>query len=260
MPGRLDAKTAIVTGAGSGLGRATAELFAGEGARVVCADIDGSAADAVAQGIANAGGQAVGVDTDVCSVEDTERMARTTLDAFGSIDVLYANAGIGGPGTAADTDLEFWRKVIDVNLTGVWLSTRAVLPAMRRQTSGSILLQGSVAGLVGHWGGAPYAAAKGGVIALARQMTADYAREGLRINVICPGTIPTPLVRRYYEERAQAAGSDAESDLDKTAQRYPIGRLATVEEVANLAVFLASDEASYITGTTSVVDGGLTAV
>ena len=150
--------------------------------------------------------------------------------------------------------------MIDINLTGAWLSARSVLPAMRAQRRGSIVLTGSVAGLVGFPAGAAYAAAKGGVIALARQMTADYAPDGVRVNALCPGTVMTPLVERLYAARAEQEGADADALIEQTTNRYPLRRFGAVDEVVNAALFLLSDESSFVAGTASVVDGGLVAV
>lgn len=260
MADRLVDKVAIVTGAGSGIGRAAASRFATEGAAVVCADVkDGqTTADAIKAG----GGRAVGLDVDVTVADDTERMAATALEEFGRIDALYANAGIAGTGTALDCTPEMWDRVMAVNLTGVWLSMRAVLPDMTDRGSGSIINQASIGGLVGVPGIAPYAAAKAGVIGLTRQAAIDFGGANVRINAIAPGTAPTPLVTETYEQRAGITGKadpDPDAALQRAAQRYPLNRLGTVDEIANIALFLASDEASFVTGSVYVVDGGMTA-
>jgi NAD(P)-dependent dehydrogenase (short-subunit alcohol dehydrogenase family) len=179
------------------------------------------------------------------------------IDAVGPVDVLYANAGIPGEGRAHELSLEDWNRVIAVNLTGVFLSARAVLPGMLERRAGAILLQSSVAGLAGVRNLPAYAAAKGGVAALARQMAADYAEFGIRVNAICPGTVRTPLVEEVFRRRF---GDEAEAELDRRDRDYPAGRLGHVEDIANLALFLASDEAAWITGAVYPVDGGATAV
>jgi NAD(P)-dependent dehydrogenase (short-subunit alcohol dehydrogenase family) len=246
---RLASKCAVITGAGSGIGRAAALQFAREGASVVLCDLDAQAAEAVA---AEAGG--VGIGADVTSQTDMERVAQTALDTFGRIDALYANAGIAGGGSAHSLEQRDWDRVIAVNLTGVWLSMRAVLPAMIDAGSGSIITQASTGGLVGVPGIASYSAAKGGVIALTRQVAVEYGRNGIRANTICPGTVLTPLVEQTLSER----GLDDAAMLD-AARGYPLKRLGTVDEIASLALYLASDEAAWITGGTFTADGGYTA-
>jgi NAD(P)-dependent dehydrogenase (short-subunit alcohol dehydrogenase family) len=259
VSGRLADKTTVVTGAGAGLGRAASRLFAAEGATVVCADRDERAAASIAEAIVRDGGRALALGTDVTSPADVEEMRDATLARFGHIDGLYANAGILGVGTATEVDPVHWAQVLAVNLTGVWLSARAVLPAMEERGRGAIVTQGSVAGMVGHRAVAAYAASKGGVIALTRQMAVDYAPAGIRVNAVCPGTVRTQLVEDLYAKRAAERHTDAEEDLARTAGRYPLARLGTVDEVVPVALFLLSDEASWITGAVYTVDGGMTA-
>jgi NAD(P)-dependent dehydrogenase (short-subunit alcohol dehydrogenase family) len=262
MTTRLAGKVAIVTGAGSGLGQASALRFAREGARVVCADVDAAAAARVADEIVSGGGAAIGIAVDVTDGADVQRMTDEALGAFGGIDVLFANAGIAGVGSVTTTTRETWDRVIAVNLTGVWLCNKAVVPAMQARGGGSVINQASIGGLVGFSGIAPYAAAKAGVIGLTRQAAIEYAAAGIRFNAICPGTIVTPLVVRTYEERggiAIGSGQTLDEAMQANAARYPMKRLGTPEDVANMAVFLASDEAAWITGATFAVDGGYTA-
>lgn len=260
MPGRLTGKVAIITGAGSGIGAATAKRYANEGAAVVCADLKG--ADQTAEAIASGGGRGLAVEVDVSSLEDTERLSRETVEAFGTIDILYANAGIAGVGTAMDCTPEVWDRVIAVNLTGVWLSMRAVLPTMVEHASGSIINQASVGGIVGVPGISPYAAAKAGVIGLTKQAAVDFGKDNIRINAIAPGTAPTPLVTETYRVRAGAADASSEEvdeAIQRNVDRFPLRRLGTVDDIANLALFLGSDEAGWITGSVYTVDGGMTA-
>ena len=261
MTERLVGKRTIVTGAGSGIGQEAARLFAAEGAQVLCADIDGSRAEATAAAIGDA---AVGLRVDVSSPEDCAAMVERAVEAFGGLDVVYANAGIAGSGRAGDLATEDWDRVIAVNLTGVWLSIRDAIPHLIAAGGGSLVLQASVGGVIGVPGIAPYAAAKAGVIGLAKQMAVDYGPDNIRVNAICPGTVPTPLVRATYERQGGFAavadvGPDAGIDemIAAAAVRNPIGRLGTTVDIANLALYLASDESSWVTGTAITIDGGM---
>jgi NAD(P)-dependent dehydrogenase (short-subunit alcohol dehydrogenase family) len=249
--GRLEGKVAVITGGASGLGEATAKRFAKEGARVVVADLDAGAAAAVAEQL---DGEAIGVAVDVGDVAQTEAMAAAAIDAFGGIDIVFANAGIPGEGSAHDMDPAVWERVIRVDLTGVYLSVRAALPSMMQRGGGSAILTASTAGISGLPSLAPYSAAKAGVVGLARQLAIDYAQHGIRANAICPGTIVTPLVRAAYAQR----GGDIEERIAARAADVPLGRMGDPTDVANLALFLASDESGWITGQVHVVDGGVT--
>ena len=261
MTGRLADKVAIVTGAGSGIGETAAQLFAAEGARVMCADINGDAAAATAEGIGDA---ARAVRVDVADPGQAENMVAETVAAFGGVDAVYANAGVAGPGRAGDVEFDDWNRVLAINLTGVWLSTKYALPHMIAAGGGSLVLQSSVGGVIGVPEIASYAAAKGGVIALAKQMAVDYGPDGIRVNAICPGTVPTPLVRDTYEKRGgfsatASASADASIDelIDASKVRHPIGRVGTTDEIAQLALHLASDESSWTTGAVITIDGGM---
>jgi NAD(P)-dependent dehydrogenase (short-subunit alcohol dehydrogenase family) len=257
--GRLAGKCAVITGAGSGIGRATCLLFAREGAAVVAADLDGGSVTELAGEIENGGGRAVGVRVDVTDEGSLDTMVRTAVDRYGTVDVLFANAGIDGSGRVHDTAPADWARVLGVNLTGVWLSMRAVLPVMMKAGSGAIVTQSSTAGLVGVPRIAAYAAAKGGVIALTRQAAVDYGPLGIRVNAICPGTVQTPLVERTLENQGLLSAEGAEAVLDRAAARYPLKRLGHVDEIARTALFLASDDASWITGAVVAADGGYSA-
>lgn len=263
MGTRLADKVAIVTGGASGIGEASCLRFAEEGAAVVVADRDGDGARRVAEAIEGRAGRAVGVEVDVTSEVDVAAMA-DAASAFGPVNVLYANAGIPGSGRAGDLTIEAWQRVIDVNLTGVWLSARAVLAQMIANGGGSIINQASVGGLVGVGGIAAYAAAKAGVIGLTRQMAVDYGSDNVRVNAVCPGTVPTPLVRRTYDEGGGFASAfsdlpDFDTMMERSRARFPLGRIGSVDNIANIAVYLASDESSWTTGTAIPVDGGMTA-
>lgn len=259
--GRLEGKVAIVTGAGAGIGRAAATRFAAEGARVACADVAPGHAEETAAAIAANGGTAFGAGVDVQDSAQLDELVARARDELGGLHVLYANAGVGGVGTAIDTDEAEWHRVLGVNLTGVWLSCRAVLPHLVAAGGGSIVTQASIGGLRGVPAVAAYAAAKAGVIGLTRQMALDFGPSGVRVNAIAPGTVPTQLVQDIW---ASGAGLVSAPNLDeqvaKAAALYPLRRVGTPDDIANLALFLASDESSWVTGAVYVVDGGKTAV
>lgn len=261
MSARLSEKVAIVTGAGSGIGAAAATRFALEGASVVCADVAADRAEGTAAQIRDSGGMAIAAGVDVASSEQVSALVDRTVAQYGRIDVLYANAGVGGVGTAADTSEDEWQRVIGVNLTGVWLCCKYVLPHMVAAGSGSIVNQASIGGLRGVPAVAAYAAAKAGVIGLTRQMALDYGPAGVRVNAIAPGTVPTQLVQGIWASGAGLVAADSlDEQVSRAAALYPLRRVGTPEDIANLALFLASDEASWVTGAIYVVDGGKTAV
>lgn len=260
-PAPLAGKVAVVTGGGAGIGRATARAFAAAGARVAVADIVEADAKRVALDVEESGGTAIGVGTDVSDETSVGHMVARVLAEFGPVDVLYANAGVSGTGTAHETSLRDWQRTLDVNLTGAWLSARAVLPGMLEQGSGVILLQASVSGLVGFGRTASYSASKGALIALARQMAVDYARQGIRVNALCPGFVPTQLSlgTDYDPDDPAAQSHEADPVAERFLRRVPMRRLGTPEDVARFAVFLASDAAAWVTGSVHPVDGGMSA-
>jgi NAD(P)-dependent dehydrogenase (short-subunit alcohol dehydrogenase family) len=250
---RLDGKVALITGAGNGMGRAAAELFAREGARIVVVDFDDELGASTVATIEAAGGEAAFVKVDVASAADTEAMARFAMERFGGLHVLYNNAGIfpADDGGATETPESTWERVMDVNLKGVWLGCKYGIPAMLESGGGSII---NVASFVALMGAATaqiaYTSSKGGVLAMTREMAVEYARQGIRANALCPGPIQTPLLEELL------------SDPERRARRMvhiPMGRLGRAEELAKAALFLASDDASFMTGAALVVDGGITA-
>jgi len=250
--GKLDGKVAVVTGAASGIGRATANLFASEGAKVVLADWDERQGSRVADELREAGHDAVFVRVDVSRPEDVEGMISTAVERYARLDVLFNNAGIEGEqAPTADCTLENWERVINVNLKGVFLGMKYGIPAMLKGGGGAIINNASVAGIVGFAGIPAYCASKGGVIQLTKAAALEYAKQGIRVNVICPGVIWTPMVERFT----------AQSDETRKALESlePVGRFGTPEEVARLALFLASDDSAFCTGAPFIVDGGFVA-
>lgn len=252
--GRLAGKVAIITGGASGLGLTSAQRFAQEGAHVVCVDLDAASAESVAKTLAT---ESIGIGADVTDPVAMESAAANALERFGRIDALFANAGIPGEGSAHSLPIEAWHKVISINLDGVFFSVRAVLPAMLEQRSGSLILQSSTAGLTGMANLISYSAAKAGVIGMTRQLAIEYAPMGIRCNAISPGTIVTPLVEEAYRQRF--GPEEAAAGLDRRAQDYPMKRLGKPEDIANYAVYLASDESNWTTGTVLPIDGGISA-
>ena len=257
---RLAQKVALVTGGGSGIGRATAELFAREGARVVVADLSAESARQTVDRIDSAGGRAVSTAGDVSRTEDAEAMVATAVDSFGGLDVLVNSAGVS-PRNAAGPDAgddEIWEKVLAVNLTGGYLVSKFAVPQMLERGGGSIINLASIIGVVGYpleipsvlGPFNPYPPSKGGVVQLTRQMATTLAPDGIRVNCICPGYVESNLITKLIEDPVMHR---------KLIDRHPIGRLGRPEEIAFAALFLASDESSFVTGAPMMVDGGYTA-
>jgi NAD(P)-dependent dehydrogenase (short-subunit alcohol dehydrogenase family) len=253
MSGRLTDKVSLITGAGSGIGRASALLFAAEGSRVAVADIDRGAASETARLIGDAGGVAADFGVDVTDPADGERLAGAVMERFGAIDVLFNNAGIAGVGVLHETSVELWDRVMAVNVRGVFLVARAVLPSMIAAGRGSIINMSSTIAEIGLANRASYAASKGAVLALTRQMQADYAMHGIRVNALLPGTIHTPFVDRYLAE----SYDDPVAGLEVLKKRQLTGDLGRPEDVAAAALFLASDESRFVLGSGMFVDGGV---
>jgi len=253
MMDRLQGKVAVITGAGSGMGRATALRFAQEGAAVFVADIDEGSGPAAVEVISAGGGRAEFMQTDVASSEDVRRLLAAAVERFGGLDILFNNAGIVGESARlADQSEENWQRVLGVNLTGVYLGMRHAIPAMLERGGGSIISTASVAGMVGWAGAAAYSASKAAVINLTRTAAIEYARWNIRVNCICPGVIHTPLLEGIY------GGSIAGAE-ERLLRMQPMPRLGTPDDIAAMALYLASDESAFVTGAAMVVDGGYTA-
>jgi 2-keto-3-deoxy-L-fuconate dehydrogenase len=248
---RLEGKTAIITGAGKGIGRATACLFAHEGAQIAVADIDDDAARDTVRQVRDAGGTAIYTIGDVGIASDAARMVTDAIDAFHQIDILINNAAVMAHGSVHEISEEAWDNIIRVDLKSVFLMSRCVLPHMLARHSGSIVNVSSGAGMAGWYGQAAYDAAKGGVVNLTRQMALDYAAQGVRVNCLVPAIIDTDQLRG-----AVAKLPDPDAEVERLRSRVPLGRLGTAMEIAYGALFLASDEASYSVGAALVLDGG----
>jgi NAD(P)-dependent dehydrogenase (short-subunit alcohol dehydrogenase family) len=253
MSGRLEGKVCVITGAGSGIGRASALLFAREGACVIVADVDRAGADGTVEQIRAEGGEARVVMANVADPAEAQRLADETVKSEGRIDVLFNNAGISGVGTAQETSVELWDKVMAVNVRGVFLVTKFVVPYMIQRKRGSIVNMSSTIAEIGLARRASYAASKGAVLALTRAMQVDYAPFGIRVNALLPGTIHTPFVEKYLRE----SYPDREEGLNAIRKRQLTTELGQPEDVASAALFLASDESSFVMGSALFVDGGV---
>jgi NAD(P)-dependent dehydrogenase (short-subunit alcohol dehydrogenase family) len=250
---RLDRKVCIITGAGSGIGQATALLFAGEGARVIVADIDAAAGKETVRQITANGGEGSEHAVDVTDREQARRLADDAVERYGAIDVLFNNAGISGVGMLHETSLELWERVMRVNVTGVFLMTKYVVPHMMARRTGSIINMSSAIADIGLANRASYAASKGAVLSLTRSMQVDYAPFGIRVNALLPGTIHTPFVEKYLQE----SYPDREEGLAVIRKRQLTQELGTPEDAAAAALFLASDESRFVFGSALFVDGGM---
>lgn len=252
--GRLDGKVCLITGAGSGIGEASAKLFATEGARVLVADIDLESAKRTVAAIERSGGQAAADPVDVTDEKQTVALAQRTVERYQRIDVLFNNAGIAGVGDVVETEPDIFDKVMKVNVRGVFLMSRAVVPHMIKQRGGSIINMSSCIAEIGLARRVSYAASKGAVLAMTKSMQVDLARHGIRVNALLPGTIMTPFVERYLKE----SYADPEEGMASIRKRQLTDELGRPEDVANAALYLASDESRFVMASGLVVDGGVT--
>lgn len=250
---RLEGKVALITGAGAGIGKTTALRFAEEGAKVVVTDINLDSAKQTAGEITQAGGEAAAFRHDVSNEDEWKEIANAAVQQFGRIDILFNNAGIYFIKPLADIELAEWNRMMAINVTGVFLGMKHVMPLMAKQKGGSVINASSIAGLTGASGHIAYGASKGAVRTMTKDAVIEYAAAGVRVNSIHPAYINTAM-GAYASEVSQMS----EAELGKKVA--PMGRFGTVEEVANLVVFLASDESSYSTGSEFVIDGGATAI
>lgn len=251
--GRLEGKVALVTGAGSGIGRASSALFAKEGAAVACVDLNESAGEETARLVRDAGGQVIAIRADVAFPEDCESMVATTEQKFGKLNVLFNNAGImhADDDDAINTSEHVWDLTMDINAKGVFMGCKYGIPALRRAGGGSVINTASLVAIMGSAAAqVAYTASKGAVLAMTRELAIVHARENIRINALCPGPLKTELLMKFL---------DTEPKLQRRLVHIPIGRFGETEEIAQAALWLASDESSFMNGAQFVIDGGISA-
>ncbi|MFC2164424.1 SDR family NAD(P)-dependent oxidoreductase [Acidobacteriota bacterium] len=252
---KLAEKVALITGGNSGIGKATAILFAEEGAKIVITGRNEPRCQEVVGEIVDARGEALYILADVSRAEECQRTVERTVDTFGRLDILFNNAGVYFPNTAVDCSESEWDLTIDINLKGTFLMSKYALPQMLVQRSGVIINNGSGWGIVGGNEAVSYCASKGGVVLMTKAMAIDHAKQGIRVNCLCPGDVLTPML----EEDAKMRGLTWSQYHDQAVAQRPMGRIGTSEEIAKAALFLASDDSSFMTGATLVIDGGGTA-
>ena len=250
MKKRLEGKVAIVTGAGSGIGKATALLFASEGAKVVVAEINEDAGKKTVEEIKDAGGETIFVKTDATKEADCANMVKAAVGEFGKLNILFNNVGKGSGGTVVTTTEEYWDDIMTMNMKPAFFGSKHAIPEMIKAGGGSIVNMASIGGLSGQFS-ATFSASKGGIVHLTRSMAVAHAKEGVRVNCVCPGYIDTPMIRYTVLKDPE--------NRKRVSARHPMNRVGTAEEIAYAVLFLASDEASFVTGVILPIDGGFTA-